>query len=92
MRGLTAVAGGFIDYTTRFVYWMCGLFTARIGLVVFMPLLAIGLAYFLMPKTEYLPEGNREILFGILLPPPGYNLAELEHIGEDSGKRHSTAD
>ncbi|MBW2571022.1 MAG: efflux RND transporter permease subunit [Deltaproteobacteria bacterium] len=82
MRGLTAVAGGFIDYTTRFIYWMCGLFTARIGLVVFMPLLAIGLAYFLMPKTEYLPEGNREILFGILLPPPGYNLAELEHIGE----------
>ena len=35
-----------------------------------------------MPKTEYLPEGNREILFGILLPPPGYNLAELEKIGE----------
>jgi HAE1 family hydrophobic/amphiphilic exporter-1 len=82
MRGLTAVAGGFIDYTTRFVYWMCGLFTARIGLAVIMPLLAIGLAYFLMPKTEYLPEGNREILFGILLPPPGYNLAELEKIGE----------
>jgi HAE1 family hydrophobic/amphiphilic exporter-1 len=82
MRGLTAFAGGFIDYTTKFIYWMCGLFTARIGLAVIMPLLAIGLVYFLMPKTEYLPEGNREILFGILLPPPGYNLAELEHIGE----------
>ena len=82
MRGFTAFAGGFIDYTTKFIYWMCGLFTARIGLAVIMPLLAIGLAYFLMPKTEYLPEGNREILFGILLPPPGYNLAELEKIGK----------
>jgi HAE1 family hydrophobic/amphiphilic exporter-1 len=35
-----------------------------------------------MPKTEYLPEGNRELLFGILLPPPGYNLQELEEIGQ----------
>ncbi len=35
-----------------------------------------------MPKTEYLPEGNREMLFGILLPPPGYNLEELSNIGE----------
>ncbi len=79
---LTAVAGGLIDYTTRFIYSMCGLFTARIGLALIMPLLALGLAYFLMPKTKYLPEGNREILFGVLLPPPGYNLAELEKIRE----------
>jgi HAE1 family hydrophobic/amphiphilic exporter-1 len=40
------------------------------------------MAWFLMPKTEYLPEGNREILFGILLPPPGYNLEELGRIGK----------
>jgi len=81
-RGLNAFAGGFVNYTTRFVYWMCGWVTARLGIAVVMTGLAIGLAYFLMPKTEYLPEGNREILFGILLPPPGYNLAELEKIGE----------
>ncbi|MBW2329696.1 MAG: efflux RND transporter permease subunit [Deltaproteobacteria bacterium] len=44
--------------------------------------LAIGMAWFLMPKTEYLPEGNRELLFGILLPPPGYNLEELDEIAK----------
>ncbi|SCA57679.1 Acriflavin resistance protein D [Candidatus Terasakiella magnetica] len=27
-----------------------------------------------LPKMEYLPEGNRNLVFGILLPPPGYNL------------------
>ncbi|MBW1752802.1 MAG: efflux RND transporter permease subunit, partial [Deltaproteobacteria bacterium] len=81
-RRLNAFAGGFINYTTRFVYWMCGLVAARIGVAVAMILVAIGLAYFLMPKTEYMPEGNREILYGILLPPPGYNLNELEKIGE----------
>ena len=81
-RGLNAFAGGFVNYTTKFVYWMCGWVTARLGIVLIMTLMAIGLAWFLMPKTEYLPEGNREVLYGILLPPPGYNLEELEKIGE----------
>ena len=81
-RGLNAFASGFINYTTKFVYWMCGLVAARVGITVVMTLLSIGLAFFLVPKTEYLPEGNREVLYGILLPPPGYNLTELEKIGE----------
>ncbi len=81
-RGLSAFGRGFINYTTKFVYWSCGIVTARMGIAVVMTLVAIFLAYFLMPKTEYLPEGNREILYGILLPPPGYNLKELENIGK----------
>ena len=81
-RGLNKFAGGFINVTTRFVYWMCGLVTARLGTAVFLTLLALSLVYLLMPKTEYLPEGNRELVFGILLPPPGYNLMELQKIGE----------
>ncbi|MFM8436545.1 MAG: efflux RND transporter permease subunit [Planctomycetia bacterium] len=36
----------------------------------------------LMPKVEYLPEGNRNLVFGILLPPPGYNLEELLRMGD----------
>lgn len=27
-----------------------------------------------LPKLEYLPEGNRNLVFGVILPPPGYNL------------------
>jgi HAE1 family hydrophobic/amphiphilic exporter-1 len=34
----------------------------------------------LIPKTEYLPTGNRELLFGILIPPPGYNTGEFDAI------------
>lgn len=40
------------------------------------------LSYVLWPKTEYLPSGNRNLVFGILLPPPGYNLEELMTLGE----------
>lgn len=79
---LDAFATGFVDYTTKFVCWMCGLLKARVGIAIAMTLFSIGLAILLMPKTEYLPEGNREVLYGILLPPPGYNLGELEKIGE----------
>ncbi|MEM8743356.1 MAG: efflux RND transporter permease subunit, partial [Pseudomonadota bacterium] len=31
-------------------------------------------AWMFLPKLEYLPEGNRNLMFGILIPPPGYNL------------------
>ncbi len=33
---------------------------------------AFALTY--LPKLEYLPDGNRNFIFGVILPPPGYNL------------------
>ncbi|MHC8509770.1 MAG: efflux RND transporter permease subunit [Rhodospirillales bacterium] len=27
-----------------------------------------------LPKLDYLPDGNRNLVFGVILPPPGYNL------------------
>lgn len=35
-----------------------------------------------LPQLEYLPEGNRNLVFGILIPPPGYNLDTTETIAE----------
>jgi len=43
---------------------------------------SLGLAWKLLPKAEYLPSGNRNLIFGILLPPPGYNLDELIEVGQ----------
>jgi HAE1 family hydrophobic/amphiphilic exporter-1 len=40
-----------------------------------------GAATFL-PKLEYLPDGNRNLVFGIILPPPGYNLPTTTKIAE----------
>jgi HAE1 family hydrophobic/amphiphilic exporter-1 len=40
-----------------------------------------GAAIFL-PKLEYLPDGNRNLVFGIILPPPGYNLATTTGIAQ----------
>ena len=48
--------------------------------------LAIGgsvtLGLLLLPPMEYLPTGDRNLVFGIITPPPGYSIPELETIGE----------
>jgi len=36
-----------------------------------------------LPKVEYLPSGNQNLVFAILLPPPGYNLDQLVAMGTD---------
>lgn len=54
----------------------------QLTVVFSLVLLACGISYFLWPKVEYLPTGNRNLVFGIILPPPGYNLDELMKLGE----------
>lgn len=43
---------------------------------------SVGLSWLFWPNVEYLPSGNRNLVFGILLPPPGYNLDQLMEMGE----------
>lgn len=37
-------------------------------------LTAVLASWAFLPKMEYLPEGNRNLVFGMIMPPPGYNL------------------
>ena len=43
--------------------------------------LTLGLAIWLMPAAEYLPEGEEPKAFSMMIAPPGYNLQEMESIG-----------
>ncbi|NVM57603.1 MAG: efflux RND transporter permease subunit, partial [Desulfobacterales bacterium] len=76
------LASGFAGGVSGLVYSICGRVSTRLGVAIVMTGLAMGMAWFLVPQTEYLPEGNRDILFGILLPPPGYNLGELDAVAK----------
>jgi HAE1 family hydrophobic/amphiphilic exporter-1 len=40
------------------------------------------LSWLMMPGVEYLPEGNRNLVFASLLPPPGYNPDALVDLGK----------
>ena len=43
---------------------------------------AVAVTYLAFPKTDYLPEGNRNLVFGIVIPPPGVN---IDHIEKEMG-------
>lgn len=40
------------------------------------------LSYILMPKMEYLPQGNQNFILGRMNPPPGLSFQEKENIGK----------
>jgi HAE1 family hydrophobic/amphiphilic exporter-1 len=44
-------------------------------------------SFLLWPATEYLPTGNRNLVFAILLPPPGYNIDKMIEVGENIERR-----
>lgn len=54
----------------------------RLATVIIFTSLSIGLTYWLMPSAEYLPQGNRNLILNILIPPPGYSVAKLKSIGK----------
>ena len=37
---------------------------------------------YMLPKLDYLPDGNRNFIFGRIQPPPGFNLATTASIAE----------
>ena len=53
----------------------------RLATVILFTSLAIGLTSWLMPSAEYLPQGNRNLILNILIPPPGYSVEKLKSIG-----------
>ena len=79
--GLTRVAAGCADGIAAFVYWLCGAIRRRLAVVLILTSLSLGMAWLMSPKTEYLPEGNRNLVLGIMIPPPGYSIGEFEEIG-----------
>lgn len=43
--------------------------------------LSVGLIYLLRPPAEYLPQGNRNLILNILIPPPGYSVDKFKEMG-----------
>jgi len=80
--GLSHTAGRIAASIAGLVDTILSSTRARIIVVAGFTLGAIFLSWIMIPKTEYLPEGNRNLVFGILIPPPGYNIGEFTSIGK----------
>ncbi|MGI9470845.1 MAG: efflux RND transporter permease subunit [Rubripirellula sp.] len=85
-NGLTAPINRFSQSVVRHIVgvnrWVQATRKRQLGLVTSLLLGTVLISYAMWPKVEYLPTGNRNLVFGILLPPPGYNLNELTQMGE----------
>lgn len=50
----------------------------RIFWIIILTTVPLWLAWTLIPKADYLPEGNRNLVFAYILPPPGANIEQIE--------------
>lgn len=56
--------------------------TTRLATIMLLVGFAGGSAYTLFPKLEYLPQGNRDLIINVIIPPPALSFEERTEIGE----------
>ena len=52
--------------------------TLRTLIIVVLIVIPIAGSVWLFPKRDYLPTGNRNLVFGFVLPPPGVNISHIQ--------------
>ncbi|QDU61748.1 Efflux pump membrane transporter BepE [Planctomycetes bacterium Pan216] len=82
IRGVNSIGGAFIGGVIGLNSWVQRHVARQLLVIGLLVGMSLGLSYLFWPKVEYLPTGNRNLIFGILLPPPGYNLDELTSMGK----------
>ena len=70
------------DKVGNAIYRICQNSRLRILTIAGLITLTIFISWLLLPKAEYLPTGNRNLVIGILLPPPGYNTEKFVTMGK----------
>ena len=83
LPGLDHLARGLVTAVMGFVRLVVHNRILAFGVVAAVTAVASAGAWKFLPKLEYLPEGNRNLVFGIIIPPPGYNLATTTGIAEE---------
>ena len=83
------LAAGFVDLVMAFTHAVVKSRSLAFTAAAVVTCVAIASAYVLLPKLEYLPDGNRNLVFGVVIPPPGYNLetkTEIARMVEQASK------
>jgi HAE1 family hydrophobic/amphiphilic exporter-1 len=80
--GLDHLASGFRALVMAYVRMTVRFRAVGILMVVAIAGGAAFASYIFLPRLEYLPEGNRNLVFGLIIPPPGYNLETTETIAQ----------
>jgi len=82
---LTRFGNALVDWFSNGIGALIGMrggILLRVAIVTGFMVVSIGGAYVLMPKTEYLPDGNRNLVIAVVMPPSGYNLDQMIRLGD----------
>ena len=82
LPGIDHFGRGFMWLIMKYVRFTVRFRTAGLVMVAAIGTGAAVAAWTFLPKLEYLPEGNRNLVFGLIIPPPGYNLETTETIAQ----------
>jgi HAE1 family hydrophobic/amphiphilic exporter-1 len=80
--GLDHIAIGFRELVMAYVRMTVRFRTIGIAMVIAIAGGAAFASWAFLPRLEYLPEGNRNLVFGLIIPPPGYNLETTQTIAQ----------
>ncbi|MHC8441735.1 MAG: efflux RND transporter permease subunit [Candidatus Eutrophobiaceae bacterium] len=76
------------DAGTRFIMFLTNRGWMRMFWVTLLLSFPTWLSWELKPESDYLPSGNRNLAFAIILPPPGANIGEIEaRMGEQVSRK-----
>ena len=88
--GIVPVADRLTTKAGDLVYWITGSMTHRLVTILLLAVVPLLATWLMFPSREYLPKGNQNFLFGILLPPAGYSLEETASLHKIYDQRLSS--
>src|SRR5690606_13717927 len=81
-RGRLRRALAFDRHIGRLDGWLLRHRLLRVGVIALFVAASVAGTIFLIPPVDFLPKGNRNIVFGILNTPPGYSIDQNFAINE----------
>jgi HAE1 family hydrophobic/amphiphilic exporter-1 len=82
LRPLKAFGRAFAGVVMALVETCLRSWRTRLATIALLTGFAVGATALFMPKMEYLPQGNRNFILSVLIPPPGQSVQERERAGE----------
>jgi hydrophobic/amphiphilic exporter-1 (mainly G- bacteria), HAE1 family len=79
---MTRFGGKIVDSFMAVVELSLKSFMTKVFTIVSLSLLSVGISWVLFPKMDYLPQGNKNLIFNILIPPPGLSYEQRYEIGD----------
>ncbi|MBP7769865.1 MAG: efflux RND transporter permease subunit [Aliarcobacter sp.] len=78
---LTKFGNKIVDKMMSFVIWSLKSVLTKVVTILVLAVFSVTVIYILFPKMDYLPQGNKNLIFNILITPPGLSYEERYDMG-----------